>query len=312
VAQASSRTPARPGELRQPGVVRWIGLQAGAAWVDSRQIEAARVAMTRHVKRGGKVWIRIFPDKPVTKKPAEVRMGSGKGPVDRWVAVVKPGRMIFEIAGVRKLKRLTPGGAQAASSTRVSRRTRGRLMAKRNDAFANSRMDAPACRSWTTRTASCSRCGCMVLRASSERQGSQDGTRLRDQDIATSAQLAALEEKSVASRRPSAAAAGRVGSGQKKMDKTAVVSVERREPHPLYRKIVRSTKRYKAHDPYNRAVLGDVVRLEETRPLSKEKRWRIAATLVRGNVADVAPREIGAPEESLSAGGARARIGGSG
>jgi large subunit ribosomal protein L16 len=69
--------------------------------VDARQIEAARRAITHHLRRGGKVWIRIFPDKPVTKKPAEVRMGSGKGPVDRWVAVVKPGRMLFEIAGVR-------------------------------------------------------------------------------------------------------------------------------------------------------------------------------------------------------------------
>ena len=84
-----------------------------------------------------------------------------------------------------------------------------------------------------------------------------------------------------------------------KMDKTAVVAVERRRPHPLYRKIVRSTKRYKAHDPNNTAVLGDVVRIEETRPLSKEKRWRIAETLTRGNVADVAPRDIGAPEGAL-------------
>ena len=84
-----------------------------------------------------------------------------------------------------------------------------------------------------------------------------------------------------------------------KMDKTAVVSVERRKPHPLYRKIVTSTKRYKAHDPNNAAVLGDVVRIEETRPLSKEKRWRIAETLTRGNVADIAPREIGVPEEAL-------------
>jgi small subunit ribosomal protein S17 len=85
-----------------------------------------------------------------------------------------------------------------------------------------------------------------------------------------------------------------------KMDKTAVVSVERRERHPLYRKIVRSTKRYKAHDPLNGAVLGDVVRIEETRPISKEKRWRIAETFTRGNVADVAPRDIGAPEEALA------------
>ena len=70
------------------------------AWITSRQIEAARRAMTRSVKRGGKIWIRIFPDKPATKKPAETRMGSGKGAPDHWVAVVKPGRILFEMAGV--------------------------------------------------------------------------------------------------------------------------------------------------------------------------------------------------------------------
>ena len=69
-------------------------------WIKSNQIEAARVAMTRYIKRGGKVWIKIFPDKPVTAKPAETRMGSGKGAVDYWVAVVKPGRVLFEVAGV--------------------------------------------------------------------------------------------------------------------------------------------------------------------------------------------------------------------
>jgi large subunit ribosomal protein L16 len=69
-------------------------------WVTNRQIEAARVAMTRKIKRGGKVWINIFPDKPVTKKPAETRMGSGKGNPEGWVAVIKPGRVMFEIAGV--------------------------------------------------------------------------------------------------------------------------------------------------------------------------------------------------------------------
>jgi large subunit ribosomal protein L16 len=78
-----------------------FGLQAlQSAWIDSRQIEAARIAMTRHIKRGGQVWIRIFPDKPVTAKPAETRMGSGKGAPDHWVAVVKPGRILFEIGGV--------------------------------------------------------------------------------------------------------------------------------------------------------------------------------------------------------------------
>ncbi len=77
------------------------GMQATeAAWITSNQIEAARIAMTRHIKRGGKVWIKIFPDKPVTKKPADTRMGKGKGAPEYWVAVVKPGRVMFEIAGV--------------------------------------------------------------------------------------------------------------------------------------------------------------------------------------------------------------------
>ena len=71
-------------------------------WITARQIEAARVAMTRAVKRGGKIWIRVFPDKPVTKKPVEVRMGKGKGAPDHWVAVVKPGTMLFEIQGVEE------------------------------------------------------------------------------------------------------------------------------------------------------------------------------------------------------------------
>jgi len=78
-----------------------FGLQSlEAVWLESRQIEAARIALTRFMKRGGKVWIRVFPDKPVSAKPAETRMGSGKGAVDHWVAVIKPGRIIFEVSGV--------------------------------------------------------------------------------------------------------------------------------------------------------------------------------------------------------------------
>ena len=78
-----------------------FGLQSlDAEWVTNRQIEAARIAMTRHMKRGGKVWINIFPDKPITQKPAETRMGSGKGSPEKWVAVVKPGRIMFEVSGV--------------------------------------------------------------------------------------------------------------------------------------------------------------------------------------------------------------------
>ena len=78
-----------------------FGLKALASdWITARQIEAARIAVTRHLKRGGQVWVRLFPDKSVTKKPAEVRMGGGKAAVDHWVAVVKPGRIMFEVAGV--------------------------------------------------------------------------------------------------------------------------------------------------------------------------------------------------------------------
>lgn len=103
-----------------------FGLQAlQDGWITSRQIEAARVAMTRHAKRGGKVWIRIFPDKPVTKKPAETRMGKGKGAPEEWVAVVKPGRILYEMEGVpeelaRQAMRLA--SAKLPIRTRFTRR----------------------------------------------------------------------------------------------------------------------------------------------------------------------------------------------
>ncbi|MCC6731517.1 MAG: 50S ribosomal protein L16 [Chthonomonadales bacterium] len=93
----------RAGKANSGNVLNFgeFGLQAlEACWMTSNQIEAARIAMTRHVRRGGKIWIRVFPDKPYTKKPAETRMGSGKGAPEGWVAVVKPGRMLFEMAGV--------------------------------------------------------------------------------------------------------------------------------------------------------------------------------------------------------------------
>ena len=91
------------GKAYRGGTVAFgeFGLQAlEPAWITNRQIEAARVAITRHIKRGGKMWIRIFPDKPVTEKPAETRMGKGKGNPEFWVAVVKPGRVLFELEGI--------------------------------------------------------------------------------------------------------------------------------------------------------------------------------------------------------------------
>jgi large subunit ribosomal protein L16 len=95
----------------QSGDYAIVAMEPG--WITNRQIEAARVAITRHIRRGGKVWITIFPDKPVTKKPAETRMGSGKGNPEGWVAVVKPGRVMFELAGVNEsLAREAMGRAQ--------------------------------------------------------------------------------------------------------------------------------------------------------------------------------------------------------
>jgi large subunit ribosomal protein L16 len=108
-----------------------FGLQAmGNSWMTARQIEAARRAITHHIRRGGKVWIRVFPDKPVTKKPLEVRMGSGKGAVEFWVAVIKPGRILYELDGVdeevaREALRLA--SHKLAIQTRVVKREAGVL-----------------------------------------------------------------------------------------------------------------------------------------------------------------------------------------
>jgi large subunit ribosomal protein L16 len=108
-----------------------FGLQAlGRGWVTSQQIEASRRAVTRFIKRGGKLWIRIFPDKPVTKKPAETRMGSGKGNPELWVAVVRPGRVMFELAGVTEeiaKEALTLAGHKLPIKTRFVQRIEGQL-----------------------------------------------------------------------------------------------------------------------------------------------------------------------------------------
>src|SRR6186997_573090 len=100
VMKGRMRGKATRGEKLSFGDFGLKTLEAG--WITDRQIEAARIAMTRHVKRGGKIWIRMFPDKPITKKPAETRMGSGKGAPDHWVAVVKPARILYEMEGVTR------------------------------------------------------------------------------------------------------------------------------------------------------------------------------------------------------------------
>ena len=118
-------------EAISPAFHMWTGSQLSfgdfglkvmePGWITDRQIEASRIAMTRFVKRGGKIWIRVFPDKPVTKKPAETRMGKGKGAPDHWVAVVKPGRILFEMEGVSQVDAVE---AMRLASHKLSLRTR--------------------------------------------------------------------------------------------------------------------------------------------------------------------------------------------
>ena len=112
------------------------GLQAlEPCWMEARQIEAARIALTRFMKRGGKVWIRVFPDKPITAKPAETRMGSGKGAVDHWVAVVKPGRIIFEIGGDPIY--YTRGGGKCRSLMNAVSKLLNIVLARRSENLRN-------------------------------------------------------------------------------------------------------------------------------------------------------------------------------
>ncbi len=131
----------RRGEAHAGATVSFgeFGLQAMAAgWVTSRQIEAARRAITHYIKRGGRVWIRVFPDKPVTHKPAETRMGSGKGAVDHYVAVVRPGRILFEVGGLKEdlaKEAMRLAGHKLAIETRfVARDAAGSMIGKEEEA----------------------------------------------------------------------------------------------------------------------------------------------------------------------------------
>ena len=141
-------------------------------WITNRQIEAARIAMTRKIKRGGKVWINIFPDKPYTKKPAETRMGSGKGNPEGWVAVVKPGKVMFELAGVREpgARSDAAGGAQASDQVQV-RDEGGRSFRGLRSSDELSETTSWSCGS-ATRARSCSTCASSTRRDSSTTRNS--------------------------------------------------------------------------------------------------------------------------------------------
>ena len=275
------------------------GIQAlEPGWITARQIEAARIAMTRHIKRGGKVWINVFPDKPVTQKPAETRMGSGKGNPERWVAVVKPGRVLFELSypdaaiahgGHR------PGHPEAADQGPLRRAGR-----RRSDGQAAAAPRARATPSWSSSCAearrSCSTCASSTPPASSTTPlGSAHvrreiarlndrapGPRDRRRRGRCRRRPPMADETATDDARDATPRKVREGMVRPtKMDKTAVVAVTDRVRHRRYDKTVQRTKKLYVHDEANDLNVGDRVRVAETRPLSKLKRWRLVEVLER-------------------------------
>ena len=225
--------------------------------VTARQIEAARRALTRHMKRAGRVWIRVFPDVPVSKKPLEVRMGSGKGAPELWVVRVKPGRIIFEIDGVSETigaRGARARGRQAADQDALRRAHRGIVGAddEAGDARAMTvdQLDDEALRLKKEQ---------FNLRFQRATGQLENTSRVREvrRDIARIKTIAAQKRaRGPANRRvsedfkmPKRTLQGVVVSD--KQDKTVVVRVERRYTHPVMKKTVRRTKKYYAHDETN-------------------------------------------------------------
>ena len=345
-----------------------------AGWLTNRQIEAARIAMTRKIKRGGKVWINVYPDKSFTKKPAETRMGSGKGSPEGWVAVVKPGRVMFELAGVseplaREAMRLAghklpvktkfvmredtplmnakdlrelpeselvehvattaqgglrpalparhgrarehrrPAGRQARAGPRPDRCARARDRHSRPEvAMAD---ETPETEQTTHRRARGAAAPAAPKLSGKEERArrdhlakSQRGPRTTEERDAERREL--RKAKAVARRRrreqekAKRAATGEKGTGtppappkdsspqvrtgtvvSAKPDKTIVVRIDVARRHRKYEKIVRSTTKLHAHDETNDAGEGDLVRVSESRPLSRTKRWKLEEVLER-------------------------------
>ena len=276
------------------------GLQAlEPVWMTNRQIEAARIAMTRHIKRGGKVWIKVFPDKSVTKKPAEVRMGSGKGNPEVWVAVVRPGRILFEIAGVPETDRSrspAPRRPKAADrdEVRLARRRGGcrhesnDLRALRDLTIAELEVKARETKEELFNLRFALRTGHLSdfsqsqsrpphLRANPNRD-------LREEDrrgTSWSSLTPRTRRPTERGRNRRRVKQGRVACN--KMDKTIVVVAETRVP-------IRSTGSrppVAALQGARRAEhgrIGDLVRIQECRPYSKEKRWRLSRSWRRAKM----------------------------
>ncbi len=236
--------------------------------------------MTRHMKRAGRVWIRIFPDVPVSKKPIEVRMGKGKGTPEFWVCRVKPGRILFEIDGVPvqvAREALDLARRQAADQDALHRAHRrvGRTTMKVAEVRA---MDVDQLDDELVKLKK-EQFNLRFQRATGQLENTARVRQVR-RDIAR-IKTVARQKRAARARRSKerfdaeATLQGIVVSD--KQDKTIVVRVERRFTHPVLKKTVRRSKKYHAHDEKNEYSVGDIVWIEEHRPISKLKRWAVVA-----------------------------------
>src|SRR5204862_82828 len=223
-------------------------------WITNRQIEAARIAMTRKIKRGGKVWINVFPDKPFTKKPAEARMGKGKGSPEGRVAVVQPVRVMVELSGVAE-PATAAQAADAAEDSAVGDAATEEVSATSTSAAAAPREKKPRARKHIPR---------------SERRTRTKPAR----DKPATRKPITRSEKPVSELGRRQERRGVVVSD--KGDKTIIVKVDVIKSHPKYKKVVRRAVKFHAHDEANTAGRGDTVRIVEPRPLSQTNRWRLA------------------------------------
>ncbi len=253
------------------------GLQSlERCWLDTKQIEAARVAINRNMKRRGKVWIRVFPQKSFTKKPLETRMGKGKGPLESWVAVIKPATVLFEVDGVpevlaRESLRL------AATKLPV---TTGAFGQGPRPAAGDFQPAPPAGQQPARETGPPAPAATRYCAHRNAPQPAQEKFADRlNRMLMSDTPIAAPAAPSAAARGHKKERVGEVVSA--KMAKTIVVRVQRRFPHPRFKKVVTEFNKFYAHDEKGEAKPGDRVRIQECRPLSKTKRWRLVEVVVR-------------------------------
>ena len=269
-----------------------FGLKAiGRGRLTARQIEAARRAMTRHIKRGGRIWIRIFPDKPISQKPAEVRMGNGKGNPEYYVAEIQPGKVLYEMDGVTEVLAREAFALAAAKlpdpdDVRPSSAGLKDEMMKTSERRKDLHEKSPEQLKTELQALLKEQFGLRMQKATQQLNNNAKIPAVRRdiarvQDAAESEGEAGMNEQTQTVEGAAAPVKGSLIQTQigrvtsDKMDKTVTVLVEHRVKHPLYGKFVTRSKKYHAHDEKNEYKEGDLVEIEACRKLAKTKAWRV-------------------------------------